>query len=491
MGFYRHTCVFSLLLLICWDFSALASDPNHFGEAVKVEGEVKVTRRFKRKVITKNDVLLIKDKITTGAGASLEIQMGKKNNLFIAENSKLTLNRPTADGKKKEIMIKLMAGTIRSKLDGLKETGEVFSIRSPTAVAGVRGTDFVTGYNPGLGAQAFSLTVLEGSVEVSGIDKATQKATQGIRVMPSQKITVSETGEVQDVVKVTPQEMNQLKETFSVSTDDVQEGEQDKKEDSEGKAKDEDDGEKEEEKDEANSDEKEEKDGTSDENDSENKKDEDSSENEQAGDESSKDKDTSESDEKEGGETEGDDKPSAGTEDAQEGDGKNDDDPASSGDDSSPKASDDNEVKDDGADSSGTSDGQATEDTSRSGGEPVAAGGETPPANDGESGVATQPSGETTVGASPSLEVETVESVGTEEAPEVDASAGIDGVGADAAPTVEVDADIDVDLEQVESTLDQTSSVVEDVVDDQVQDQIDAINQEVGRTLQLIIRQGD
>lgn len=478
-------------------YGAFAADSGHFGKAIKVEGEVQVTRRFKKKVIKADDPLLVKDRVSTGKDSSLEIQMGDKNNLFITANSKITLHHPTSDGKKKEVMIKLMAGSIRSKLDGLKDTDTVFSIRSPTAVAGVRGTDFVTAYNPALGSKAFALTVLEGSVEVAGIDAATQKATAGIQVKPAQRITVSDTGAVQDVVKVTPEEMNQLKQQFSVSTDEVKEEKKDdsqeEKKDKKDKEEDEDKKDKEEKAEDEDQEKEEKKEGDKEsdnkEQDSEQgeQKQDDSKEESKAESDSNKDSDTKEdTGEKGDSDAQGD------KSETDSGDSKQEDSSAESGKTDEGRSESSEEQTNDSSgdsrtaqDSAGTAEGS---ETSPAGGEQES----TAPTSDGSS-VSNDTSSSSAVdnqGAeAPSLEVDTVGGSEVSDSSEVRTDVDVKVETQDL--TVEVEADIELDLDQVDSAVDQTTEIVDDVVDDQIQDQIDAINEEVGRTLRLIIRQED
>ena len=62
--------------------------------------------------------------------------MGPKNHLRIDENTQLTLEQnEEPKQKKKEVIIQLLGGTLRSKLNGL-EKNQSFTIRTPTAVGG-------------------------------------------------------------------------------------------------------------------------------------------------------------------------------------------------------------------------------------------------------------------------------------------------------------------------------------------------------------------
>jgi hypothetical protein len=197
---------------------ANAAEKKPFGEAVIVEGEVKVRRRFKLKSVKAEDDLYVKDQVRTGEASKLEIKVGEKNHIHIDANTKMVLIREEKIEDDQEIIIELMAGTIRSKLDDLE--GQAFSIRSPVAVAGVRGTDFVTSFNPALGAKAFALTVISGAVEVSGIDEATKALGKAMMVQPSHQIRFSAKGEFKEMVRVDPKVIKALRATHRVQNED-------------------------------------------------------------------------------------------------------------------------------------------------------------------------------------------------------------------------------------------------------------------------------
>ena len=244
----RHLSTLVLLLLL--GEGLLIAAKEDFGTAIEVEGEVKVKRRFKLLDVKPEDTLRVKDQINTGDASKIEIRLSPKNHMRIDSNTKLTLERPGKEEKsgKEMIMIKLMAGTVRTKLDGLMESNEVFSIRTPSAVAGVRGTDFVTSYNPALGAKAFSLTVIKGEVEVKGIAEAAQGAAKSVFVKPSQQVVFNDKGQFKGILKINSKKLSELKRVHPVRNEgkkDIKEHQKIKKDKDKDKKKDKDDASKE------------------------------------------------------------------------------------------------------------------------------------------------------------------------------------------------------------------------------------------------------
>ena len=207
-----------LLALAFLNFEGAAiANASSFGEAISVEGNVEVRRRFNKLLIKPKDELLVKDQVNTGEKSSIEIKIGDKNHLRIDENTKMVLKKEEKPQGDKEIILELMAGSMRAKLDDLN--GQVFTVRTPTAVAGVRGTDFITSFSPNLGSKAFVLTVISGTVEVFGIDAATKAISKTVLVQTSFQVIFNEKGKFEEVVKVNPETLDRLRGVHQVSNE--------------------------------------------------------------------------------------------------------------------------------------------------------------------------------------------------------------------------------------------------------------------------------
>lgn len=123
------------------------------GTMMVVKGDVKITsgktgKTDPAKVGTK---VYAGDTIASAAEARAKIVMSDKNVINISPESKITIAKYENDPKKdsRNVELKVDYGKVRAsveqKYDGEKNK---FNIRTPTAVAGVRGTDFITGFNP-------------------------------------------------------------------------------------------------------------------------------------------------------------------------------------------------------------------------------------------------------------------------------------------------------------------------------------------------------
>lgn len=107
-----------------------------------------------------------KDVIVTGKDARAKIVMVDSNEINVSPESQIEIQHyeyNPAEGKK-DVLLNVIYGKVRSKVEQ-KYDGKTtkFQIKTPSAVAGVRGTDFITGYNPA--NRSSQVITFEGRVE--------------------------------------------------------------------------------------------------------------------------------------------------------------------------------------------------------------------------------------------------------------------------------------------------------------------------------------
>jgi len=131
------------------------------GELVLVDGGVTLSEGIEAYPLAVGQPLADGDEIITDKDGSAEVTLGDRNQFLLAPNSRLkVLKAPNGKG----LLLNLDQGLIRAKLDNWNKE-ESFSIRTPSAVAGVRGTDFIVEAS-GQDEAGFELDVVEGTVEV-------------------------------------------------------------------------------------------------------------------------------------------------------------------------------------------------------------------------------------------------------------------------------------------------------------------------------------
>ena len=144
------------------------------GVMMVVKGDIKVTSKDGKTDAGKvGRKVGSGDMITSGADSRAKIVMADKNVINVSPDSKIMIEKYENDGKdKKNVELNVLYGKVRAsveqKYDGEKSK---FNIKTPSAVAGVRGTDFMAGFNPSTKVTqviTFSGTVAVGTLGPGG-----------------------------------------------------------------------------------------------------------------------------------------------------------------------------------------------------------------------------------------------------------------------------------------------------------------------------------
>lgn len=155
---------FSLILIsFIVASSVFAAEP--VGTFMSVLGTIKVVQGGTENKAKVNVAVYEGDVIKSSADSRATIVMKDTNILRVSPNTELQI---TVYKNDKKVELKLDKGKVRNAVnvsyDGKENT---FLIKTPTAVAGVRGTDFVTSYDTK--TQVTQVTTLEGKVELTNL----------------------------------------------------------------------------------------------------------------------------------------------------------------------------------------------------------------------------------------------------------------------------------------------------------------------------------
>lgn len=188
--------IFSLTILITLSDFAFAAEPNSKTESINygifmiVKGTVNFTNPKmepqKAKVGTK---VFEGATITTEKDSRAKIVMSDRNVLNISPETKMMIQKYDTSPDKKNVSLSLEDGKIRvnveQKYDGQKEK---FLLKTPTVVAGVRGTQFLASYNQA--AKTSQIVTFKGSVTMTSLN-STGKAISTVVVEKGQSSTAS------------------------------------------------------------------------------------------------------------------------------------------------------------------------------------------------------------------------------------------------------------------------------------------------------------
>lgn len=170
-----------------------------------VKGEVKVISAKDQKTSAGKVGMkvFVGDKVTTGKEGRAKIVMSDKNVLNLSPDTKMVISRYETKGKDKNVEIKIEEGKVRAsveqKYDGDKSK---FQIRTPSAVAGVRGTDFITRYEPA--SRQSQIITFTGTVAVANLGPRGELLKQ-VMVRPGESTSVKD-GAAPEVPKALPPE---------------------------------------------------------------------------------------------------------------------------------------------------------------------------------------------------------------------------------------------------------------------------------------------
>jgi hypothetical protein len=132
------------------------------------------------------------DIIIAGKDARAKIVMSDKNILNISPNTELKISKYENDDEsgKKNVLLDVIKGKVRSTVEQKYEGDNRFRVRTPSAVAGVRGTDFLAGFDPR--TKASQVITFEGLVEV-GKPGPGGTILNPVNVAPGQMVSASAT----------------------------------------------------------------------------------------------------------------------------------------------------------------------------------------------------------------------------------------------------------------------------------------------------------
>lgn len=137
--------IFSLLTIFTLGTACRQASNTAEAYVAFVKGQVNLTRGDKSTALKSGNALLAGDKLTTGAGAAAIIEYRNfQGKLEVQENTSFIFR---TGGKSKEVFLE--NGNIWTQVTKLGK-GEDFLLRTPTTVAGVRGTKFFTFYSDNL-----------------------------------------------------------------------------------------------------------------------------------------------------------------------------------------------------------------------------------------------------------------------------------------------------------------------------------------------------
>lgn len=151
----KRVVVFFIAIQILFPLHIFAQSVGKFTE---IRGNVSLTRAKATSTPKAEDAIQLKDLISTGERSRAKLLLGDDSLLSVGQKSKLEITRFLVERNKRTSILSLRTGTMYTKVARRFEQDSTFEVHAPMAVAGVRGTEFLTVISENPGATFYALT---------------------------------------------------------------------------------------------------------------------------------------------------------------------------------------------------------------------------------------------------------------------------------------------------------------------------------------------
>lgn len=209
-----------ILLLINFGTLSLASASEVYGLLMIVKGQVQVIKPKSAPISVKvGDRIYPQDTIMTGKDSRAKIVMSDRNIINVLPETRLRIDEYTAGLKDKNVRLSLINGKLRTNVEQkYDQADQKFEIKTPSAVIGVRGTQFMTSYSRATNATA--VTTFRGEVMFRGFDARSNKASEPIIVKRGEKSESLDGAKPGTPVKISPLELRKIEGDTTVKKND-------------------------------------------------------------------------------------------------------------------------------------------------------------------------------------------------------------------------------------------------------------------------------
>jgi len=158
-------CLRTLIAVVAVGLAAQAHAQERAGVVTTLEGDVTVTRAsLPRPAPLKfKDDIYVRDRVATGTNSVARILLGGRAVVTVREHSTVTITEAPGVATVDVAAGRAAVAVAREKM----RAGDVVEVRTPNAVAGIRGTVIVAEV---FGADHSVITVLKGSIDVSRLE---------------------------------------------------------------------------------------------------------------------------------------------------------------------------------------------------------------------------------------------------------------------------------------------------------------------------------
>ncbi len=225
-----------VVLLFC---SQMAGAVEH-GIFLVVKGKVLIQSASGSTTEAKlNSIINVGETVITEADSRAKIVMSDQRNIInVAPGTKLKFEKYSNSKDDKNVKLKLIEGKVRSKVgEKYDNRSSKFEIRTATAVAGVRGTDFITSYDPA--TKTTEVITFRGEVSFTSLAGADSDLPTGdsVIVAKGERSQANEGAKASEPVKIPEKELIQVDSDSAVKDKEPKKEEEKDKDGKKGKGK--------------------------------------------------------------------------------------------------------------------------------------------------------------------------------------------------------------------------------------------------------------
>ncbi len=207
------------ILLVFASFSKALAEES-YGLLMIVKGQVQVAKAKAPPAGAKvGSKVYPQDTIITGKDSRAKIVMSDRNIINVLPETKIRIDQYINDTKEKNVRLSLFEGKVRTNVEQKYDNNEnKFEIKTPSAVVGVRGTQFLTSYQKS--TNTTGVTTFRGEVIFRGYDKLSEKQTEAVLVKRGETSENSEGQKPGSPVKMSPTDLKRIEGDTAVKKDD-------------------------------------------------------------------------------------------------------------------------------------------------------------------------------------------------------------------------------------------------------------------------------
>lgn len=190
-----------------------------YGVFMVVKGKVKIQNATSAADAKVGSKIYEGDTVSIEAESRAKIVMSDRNIINVSPNTKLKIDKYSSNPKDKNVKLNLIEGKVRNnveqKYDGKNSK---FEVRTATAVAGVRGTQFITSFNST--TRVTEVVTLKGQVSFQSLNpNDASSSADPIVINKGEKSETQESGGTSAPTKVPETEIRQIESDTNVKKD--------------------------------------------------------------------------------------------------------------------------------------------------------------------------------------------------------------------------------------------------------------------------------